>query len=138
MAWRPHGRARVDARRPESFAVCDRCGFWYNHSDLTYQSQWSGTRLQNLYLLVCRRTCLDIPQEQLRTVVLPPDPTPTYFARPESFYIDDTTLVSTQQQINIITQSGGNIITQGGNNITGAQNSTVSQLINQLPLQQPV
>jgi len=28
---RPHGRARVSARNPRALAICDRCGFLYNH-----------------------------------------------------------------------------------------------------------
>jgi len=43
--------------------------------DLSYQYQWAGTGLVNLGLLVCPE-CLDVPQEQFRTIVLPPDPVP--------------------------------------------------------------
>jgi len=45
--------------------------------------------LQNLRILVCNR-CLDIPQEQLRAIVLPPDPQPIINARPE-LYAEDST-----------------------------------------------
>ena len=136
MSYRYHGRARVDPRQPRSFAICDRCGFLYNHNDLNWQLEWQGVQLLNLHLLVCR-TCLDIPQEQLRTVVLPPDPTPTYFARPESFFIDDTQEFESQGLVQIVAQDGTPIISQGGSNL-GAQNSTVAQLVNQVPIQHPV
>lgn len=78
-----HGRARVIPGDP--FATCDRCGMLYNHSDLEWQYEWQGTKLQNLYLLVCRRTCLDIPNQTLRTPILPPDPVPIKNPRP-GFY----------------------------------------------------
>lgn len=88
MAWRFHGRARVNTRAPVSFAVCDRCSIWYNITDLSWQYQYAGPNLQNLRLLVCR-TCKDIPQPQLKPRILPPDPMPTLNARPENFLIDD-------------------------------------------------
>lgn len=61
---------------------------WYNITDLTWQFQFAGPTLQNLRLLVCR-TCLDVPQAQLKTIIIPPDPMPTLNARPENFLIDD-------------------------------------------------
>lgn len=88
MSWRPHGRARINPRAPVSTAICDRCSFLYNITDLTWQFQWAGPNLQNLRLLVCP-DCLDIPQEQLKPRILPPDPMPTLNARPENFLIDD-------------------------------------------------
>lgn len=72
---RPHGRARVSTRDPEAFAICDNCGFLYNHSELRWQFQWAGNKLVNFRQLVCRR-CNDIPQTQLRAIVLPADPMP--------------------------------------------------------------
>lgn len=88
MAWRFTGRARVNPNHPVSFAVCDRCSFWYSITDLSWQFQYAGPSLQNLHLLVCR-DCLDIPQPQLKPRILPPDPMPTLNARPENFLIDD-------------------------------------------------
>ena len=84
MSWRPHGRARVNARSPRSAGICDRCGFLYSHSALTWQYDFAGIRLQNLRVLVCR-SCLDVPQEQLRAKILTPDPIPIWNARPEPF-----------------------------------------------------
>lgn len=84
------GRARTSAKSPSAFAVCQRCGFWYNRKDLVFQSEWRGTTLRNIWILVCTRTCLDIPQEQLRAIVLPADPTPVYFPSVEQFESDET------------------------------------------------
>lgn len=83
------GRARVSAKSPRAQAVCMRCGFWYNRVDLNFQFDWRGTSLQNLYILVCDR-CLDVPQEQLRAIQLPADPTPVYFPSVEAFEQDET------------------------------------------------
>lgn len=77
-------RAATSRRYPRAHAICDRCGFEFNHDELQWQFQWAGPRLQNLRILVCR-TCLDVPQEQLRTIVLPPDPVPIQNPRPEDY-----------------------------------------------------
>lgn len=78
---RPHGRARVNPSAPRAFAACDRCGFLVNHADLRWAHDWVGPRLQNKRFLVCDR-CLDVPQEQSRTIILPPDPLPIQNPRP--------------------------------------------------------
>jgi len=84
MAWRYHGRAKVDSNSPSAFGVCDRCKMLYNLRDLHWQYDWRGPRLMNLRLLVCDKD-LDKPQEQLRPRVIPPDPLPIPNARPENF-----------------------------------------------------
>lgn len=81
---RPHGKARIDARSPRALAICDRCGFTFNHYTLNWQYQWAGNQLQDQGALVCR-SCMDTPQEQLRTIVLPADPIPIMNARPENY-----------------------------------------------------
>lgn len=88
MSWRPHGHVIVDPTAPEAMGICDRCGGAYGLRQLAWQFGWVGTILQNLRILVCP-TCLDVPQEQLRTLILPPDPMPVMNARPEQFLLDD-------------------------------------------------
>lgn len=88
---RPHGRATVDIGNQTAFAVCDRCGFLYNHNQLRWQFQWIGPRLQNIRMLVCD-PCMDVPQEQLRTIVIPADPIPIMNARPENYVSDNNPL----------------------------------------------
>jgi hypothetical protein len=83
------GRARTSARSPVSQAVCDRCSLWYSITDLVWQYDWRGTSTQNLWLRVCTRTCLDVPQEQLRAITLPADPVPVWQPRPENFDADE-------------------------------------------------
>jgi len=68
--------------------ICDGCGFQFTHSELVWQYEWMGPRLGNQRKLVCR-TCNDEPQEQLRTLILPPDPTPIANPRPENYRLAD-------------------------------------------------
>lgn len=98
---RPHGRAKVSTRNPEAFAICDNCGFLYNHSELRWQLQWAGNKLVNLKQLVCRR-CNDIPQTQLRAIVLPADPMPVLNPRVQNYQaaVTDYRATSGQNTVN--------------------------------------
>lgn len=88
MAYRPHGRARVNPTNPEHFAICDKCGFLFNGVDLSFQFDYRGMQLKNTGRLSCS-SCLDRPQEQLRPRLIPPDPMPIMNARPEPYAIDE-------------------------------------------------
>lgn len=105
---RPHGRASVNPQAPRAFAVCDRCGALYNHSDLQWQYQYAGPRLQNLRILVCR-DCLDVPQEQLRTILIPSDPVPILNPRPEAYVQDDNPISPIGQNADPRISGGTNI-----------------------------
>lgn len=78
------GRVRISVKKPEAAGVCDRCGIWYNLVELGWQYEWRGTTLQNIWIRVCPR-CTDVPQEQLRAIQLPADPTPVWQPRVEQF-----------------------------------------------------
>jgi hypothetical protein len=78
------GRARTSLKRPQAHAICDRCGARYNHADLKWQMEWRGATLQNIRVLVCDH-CYDTPQENVRSIVLPADPTPIINARVQDF-----------------------------------------------------
>lgn len=80
-----YGRAVSDPNRPRAHAICDRCGFRYNHDQLKWQYDWRGTKMQNLRWLVCD-TCYDQPQQNgQRTILIPADPVPIMNARPEQY-----------------------------------------------------
>jgi hypothetical protein len=83
------GRARTSAKKPQAHAICDRCGARYNFVDLQWQYDFRGPIVQNLRILVCKH-CLDIPQEQLRAIVLPVDPEPIINARTQDFVTAET------------------------------------------------
>lgn len=82
------GRAYVNPNAPRAFAICDRCGLQYNRDALTWQFDWAGVVMINRRILVCS-TCLDAPQEQRRTIILPPDPLPIDQPRTEPYLIDE-------------------------------------------------
>ena len=83
------GRAKTNPKSPQAHAICDRCGFRYNHIDLAWQFDWAGASLINKRILVCN-TCMDDPQQQLRAIVVPADPVPIINPRVESFADDET------------------------------------------------
>lgn len=120
MGWASlAGRARTDPGNPRAHAICDRCGFRYNHEDLRFQYDWAGATLVNKQILVCQR-CLDEPQEQLRTAIIPADPVPIMNPRPQLFDPAETDYRFT---------SGGNTINSwtdipipGGDNRTTQNN----------------
>jgi len=90
------GRARVSSRNPQAFAVCDRCGIWYQWVDLRWQYDWRGATMQNIKILVCR-ICYDKPQEQLRAIVVPADPVPIVNARTENYVADESNVRTISQ-----------------------------------------
>lgn len=89
------GRAHANASNPQAFAVCDRCGIWNLRVALRPQWDWAGPSLTNLQLLVCSY-CYDTPQEQKRSIVLPPDPVPINQPRVEPYLADSTDYRTTQ------------------------------------------
>lgn len=105
MAWRFHGRAQVDPSSPRAFGVCQRCGFLYNVRDLTFQFVWAGAAKVNTGLLVCEG-CLDEPNEQLRTIVLPADPPSIMNARVEPYSLDETDYRITEDGSTLTTEAG--------------------------------
>lgn len=111
MAWARSGRARISRTNPEARGVCDRCGFMYSLNYLRYQYQWAGTKLQNLRLRVCD-TCMDVPQEQLRAIILPPDPVPVMDPRPERYSGEVVSYLQTVEGPSLLTEDGQAIIWQ--------------------------
>ena len=119
------GRARTNAASPQAHAICDRCGFRYNWVDLSWQYDWRGAQLANIRILVCKR-CKDDPQNQLRSIVVPADPTPVINARTQDFVaasinystvsgtgtIDPVTGIPIPPAVNLLTQGGENSTTQ--------------------------
>jgi len=91
------GRAKINSRSPQAAGRCDGCGFIFSRSALRPQLQWAGNKLINLKQLVCRR-CNDIPQTQLRAIVLPADPMPVLNPRPENYIWASTDYRATSGQ----------------------------------------
>lgn len=91
------GRTRVDSRSPSASGQCDRCGFLYNHSHLRWQMDYSGAGIYNKRILVCEK-CYDIPQQQLKVIVIPPDPLPVLNARPPDYVYSEANYRATSGQ----------------------------------------
>ena len=101
---RPHPRrARTNATDPAAWGTSDRGGWVGNHRDLQWQMQWAGTQLINTRIL-CYADELDVPQRQLGTIILPPDPVSVVQARPEPYPIDEVW----ERMMEAATEPGGN------------------------------
>lgn len=103
---RPHGRAQTSRTWPRAHAVCDRCGGRYNHDVLKTQPYWAGPQLQTKNILVCP-TCWDVPQENIRTIMIPPDPIPIDNPRPEAYTQDDNPISGLGTNIGSMVDWGG-------------------------------
>ena len=101
---RPQSKhVKVNAQDPSAAAQCDRCGRWYNMTNLVFQMEWSGTHLYRTGALVCTSgRCLDVPQEQLRTIILPPDPPPVLNARVPNFEYEEAGPVQSTLSANVL------------------------------------
>lgn len=131
------GRAKISSRNPQAAGVCDGCGFIFLHSELRFQMQWSGNKLVNLKQLVCRR-CNDIPQTQLRAIVLPADPMPVLNPRVNNWQAASTDYRATSGQNTVDLLTGipipGNTLRITENDDfrvtqqTGAPNGSLNQL----------
>ncbi len=75
---------KVDPQNPRGYGECDYCGHFYNLETLEYQTEWMGAAIKRTGFRQCPE-CLDKPQEQLRTIVLPPDPIPLKDPRPDKY-----------------------------------------------------
>ena len=132
------GRSRVSARNPQAQAVCDRCGIWHTHAMLNWQFDWAGSSLINKRLLVCCG-CMDVPQQQLRAIVIPADPVPIQNPRVEYLVNAETNYRTTTGQDTIDFLTGlpipGTIqrITQAGDNRVPQQTGAAPGSVNQQP-----
>lgn len=129
------GRARISSRNPRAAAQCDRCGLIYSHSDLSWQYQWAGASLINKRILVCD-TCNDVPQQQLRAIVVPADPVPIQNPRATDYVNAEQNTRTTQgntvnAQTGIPVPGGDTRITQNDQirvtQQTGGTNADLSQ-----------
>lgn len=109
--YHPTGRGRVNPQQPDALAVCERSGFTFNHKDLVWERQWQGTTLVNLRHLVARRF-LDVPNPQLRTIILPPDPLPVLNPRPEAYDNEVPSFLMTEGGSAILTETGSALLWQ--------------------------
>jgi len=141
---RATGRASVSSRNPRAFGICDRCGFLYNHDRLQWQFDYAGAGLINKRILVCD-PCLDVPQNQLRSIILPADPVPIENPRVQDYQFAETTTIAVSQgaqtdpttgipiypTVSLVTEDGQSITTQPIGQPVGLDQSAVMPLNNQ-------
>jgi hypothetical protein len=125
------GRASTNARSPQAHAICDRCGFRYNHVNLRWQYDWRGASLANIRLLVCN-SCYDTPQEQLRAIVVPADPVPIVNPRIQDFVTASTNTRVTSGQ-NTVDPTTGLPVPGGDTRITQDDDTRVTQQTGEPP-----
>jgi hypothetical protein len=125
------GRARVSGTNPRAAAICDRCGFVYNHINLRWQYDWRGASMQNLQFLVCN-TCYDTPQEQLRAIVVPADPVPIVNPRVQDFVTAEQNTRVTSGQ-NTVDPTTGIPVPGGNTRITQNDSVRVTQQTGEPP-----
>jgi hypothetical protein len=78
----PKGKyVTVDMDNPRALGICDASGFVFNRCDMIRQMQWIGNDLKWTGLYV-GKPFADVPNEQARPPILPPDPVPILYARP--------------------------------------------------------
>jgi hypothetical protein len=132
------GRAKTSSRNPQAHAICDRCGFRYNHVSLRWQYDFAGAGLINKRILVCT-PCYDKPNPQLRAIVIPADPVPIQNPRIQDFVSaeSNTRVTSGQNTTDLVTGipiPGGNTrITQDDDIRVTQQTGEPPGGLNQLP-----
>ena len=125
------GRARTSQSNPQAHAICDRCGFRYNHVNLSWQFDWAGASLINKRLLVCS-SCNDVPQQQLRAIIVPADPVPIMNPRLQDFATAETNTRATSGQNTVDPRTGLPII-NGDTRITQDDDVRVTQQTGEPP-----
>lgn len=85
--WPENDGVPLNDRHPRAISICDYCGRAWHRDELILQREYAGMGLISLGFLV-GRCCLDKPQAQLKSLVLPPDPVPVVNPRPENYQLD--------------------------------------------------
>jgi hypothetical protein len=91
------GRTHASTRGPRAAGQCDNCGFVFFHSNLKFQLEWAGNKLINTRQLVCPK-CNDVPNQQLRAIIIPADPMPIMNPRVPNWQAAETNYRSTSGQ----------------------------------------
>ena len=76
MTYSPKGKlVSIDRNAPEALGICDYTKFVHMHKDLVKQMEWRGNALVWTGFYV-GKSYADVPNAQLKTPILPPDPVP--------------------------------------------------------------
>lgn len=112
-----------------AWCTCDRCGFVWSMSSMQFQYDFlGGTTPQNLHLLHCPK-CMDDLNYQRKLIIIPPDPPPLFNTRPESYVVDETNWLVTDDDSILTTAADEPFITSEPN---PADSASASQLLSEL------
>ena len=107
--WRPHPRnADTNPDYPRAWATDDRSGMITNCKIPAVGSRLGRPATDKTGFLVGADN-YDIPNEQLRTLIIPADPPPLMNARVEPYVIDETDWRTIQQDNEIRTTQDGSL-----------------------------
>ena len=105
MAHRPHPKNASTNPALGPWSTCDRCGFLFNGSKLQFDYQFMGGSVpQSTGFVVCG-PCSDRLNFQQALIILPPDPPSFMNVRPENYYVDETTFLTTEDGDVLTTES---------------------------------
>lgn len=102
--WRYHSKLRVDPHSPTGRGTCDRCSQIRNHSQLIWEMEYRGNSLMRTGFLVCS-TCLDIPYQGNRPILLPADPVPLLNPRTEPLLQEENSVAPSNTLNNFLAQA---------------------------------
>ncbi len=94
---------------PQPWGTSDQNGMIGPQPKMIYQREWRGNKIERLNVLV-HPDEKDIPNRQLGSLMLSPDPPPKRNARPENYTIDEESYMITEGGSALITENAGTSI----------------------------
>jgi hypothetical protein len=117
--------ASRDATRG-AWVTCDVCGFIWSMCDMSFQYDFlGGSTPVSTHVLKCPK-CINDLRWQAKLIIIPPDPPPLFNTRPETYTIDETNFLTTQDGDIIDTESGKSYITSVANPADDANTALLS------------
>lgn len=135
MSRRPHPKYASNDPHAGPWAVCSDCGFNWSLSSLHWQYDFAGTSVPiNKGWLRCPR-CITPVNYQKQLIIIPPDPPPIFNTRPETYTVDETNWLVTDDGTIIATASDQTIITSVPNPDEAAPPANESPVVEQAAVQ---
>lgn len=109
MSYTPWGKhVSIDQDHPQAVGICDYSGSVFMRKDLVRQMEWRGNDLVWTGFYV-GRPYVDMPNEQAKSPILPPDPIPIKDPRPPF-----QTFITWSEDSNVFSQDGSTFGSQPG------------------------
>lgn len=107
---------KPDLNNIRPLGQCDLCAFVFHLDELQYQMEYRGMQLQSTGWLRCP-PCMDIPQPQMKPIILPPDPVSVQNARPVNYDQANNDYLATQGGDHIVEEDEDPIVAQPNGNV---------------------